>query len=221
MKRKWILTVLGLFLTAAVSAMGTLAYLTDTDAAVNTFTVGKVNISLDEADVDEEGNLILDEDGNPVERVKGNEYHLVPGQTYIKDPTVTVAADSESAYVRMMVTVNCLAELNEIFAPDGAELTEIFGEYAPETWIYAGKSTDEEENTITYEFRYLEKVEGSETDEELPALFKTITVPGTITMEELKTLQDLTITVTGHAIQAAGFADEDAAWAAFEEQITD
>lgn len=92
MKKKTLLLITSMILVAAISVMGTLAWLTDTDTAVNTFTIGQVDILLDEADVDENGKLLLDDEGNPLERVKENEYHLIPGQTYIKDPTVTVQA---------------------------------------------------------------------------------------------------------------------------------
>ena len=68
----------------------------------NTFTVGKVEIKLDEAKVTA--------DGIPVEgaaRVTANSYKLMPGTTYTKDPTVTVLkAGSEESYVRMKVTFN-------------------------------------------------------------------------------------------------------------------
>lgn len=219
MKKRYFLAILSVLMTVSVSVLGTLAYLTDRDSVVNTFTIGRVDIALDEADVDEAGKLILDDKGNPVERVKGNEYHLIPGQTYIKDPTITVKADSEESYIRMMVTVNCLKELDAIFAPDGAELTVIFGGYNPAIWIYEGETRDETNNTITYEFRYKTTATGSKEDVVLEPLFERFTIPGTITGEELETIKALTITVTGHAIQAAGLADEDAAWAAFANQM--
>ena len=227
MKKKSILTILCVMLIICTSVLGTMAYLTDRDSVVNTFTIGRVDITLDEADVDEDGKLIVDDKGNPVERVKGNEYHLIPGQTYIKDPTVTVKAGSEESYIRMMVTINCLKELDAIFAPAGADLTAIFGGYDPETWIYVGEVRNESDNTSTYEFRYKESVAGGTEDVKLDALFDTFTIPGIITGEELKTLQDMSITVTGHAIQTTGFADnaeigetaENVAWKAFDRQM--
>lgn len=219
MMKKSLLTILCMILVAAVSVFGTLAYLTDRDSVANTFTVGQVDIDLDEADVDKDGELILDEDGEPVDRVKGNEYHLLPGQTYIKDPTLTVRKDSEESYIRMMVTINCLSELDAVFAPDGADLAAVFGGYDPAVWIYGGEVRNETDNTITYEFRYRETVTGGTEDVVLEPLFTTFTVPGTITGEALETIQTLTITVTGHGIQAAGFEDEAAAWQAFDEQM--
>ena len=227
MKKKSILTILCVMLIICTSVLGTMAYLTDRDSVVNTFTIGRVDIALDEADVYEDGSLILDDDGNPVERVKGNEYHLIPGQTYIKDPTITVKADSEESYIRMMVTINCLKELDTIFNPEGADLTTIFGGYDAETWIYEGATRDADANTITYEFRYKVTVIGGTEDVVLEPLFKNFTVPGIVTGEELETLRTLTITVKGHAIQAAGFAAnaetgetaEDVAWNNFDQQI--
>ncbi len=220
MKKKFLLIIGSLILVTVFSVLGTFAYLTDTDSAVNTFTIGQVDIVLDEADVDENGKLILDDEGNPVERVKGNEYHLIPGQTYIKDPTITVKAKSEESYIRMIITINCLKELDAIFTPNGADLASIFGGYDSTLWIYVDETQDETENTITYEFRYKETVTGGDEDVALDALFDNFTLPGEITGEELKTIQGLTITVYGHAIQAAAFADEDSAWAAFDKQIS-
>ena len=220
MKKKFLLIIGSLILVTVFSVLGTFAYLTDTDSAVNTFTIGQVDIVLDEADVDENGKLILDDEGKPVELVKGNEYHLIPGQTYIKDPTITVKAKSEESYIRMIITINCLKELDAIFTPDGADLTSVFDGYNPDLWIYAGNERDEIANTITYEFRYKETVAGGAEDVMLDALFDSFTLPGEITGKELKTLQDLTITVYGHAIQAAGFEDEDDAWAAFDQQVS-
>ena len=143
MKKKTLLTVLCMFLVAVVSVMGTLAYLTDSDSNVNTFTIGRVDISLDEADVDEEGKLILDDAGNPVDRVRENEYHLIPGQTYIKDPTVTVQADSEPAYIRMILTVHNASAVQAIL--DRYELGDfsvMIGGWDKETWLYHGFTED-------------------------------------------------------------------------------
>lgn len=219
MKKKSLLAILCVGLVAVVSVFGTVAYLTDTDSAVNTFTMGKVDITLDEAKVDKNGQPILDKGGNPVDRVQGNEYHLVPGQTYIKDPTITVKAGSEESYVRMMVTINCAKELDEIFAPDGAELTTIFNGYDSEVWVYKEANQDTDANTITYEFRYCKTVLGGDEDIKLEALFESFTLPGNITGDELEKLEKIEMTVSGHAVQATGFTDEDAAWSAFDEQM--
>ncbi len=189
--------------------LGTVAYLQDTASVVNTFTVGNVHLKLDEAVVDEKGEPT----GGRTET--GNAYHLIPGVTYTKDPTVTVLKGSEESYVRMMLTLNCASELDAIFAPNGAVLTEIFKGYDATKWEYVDV-TRGNDNTITYEFRYFETVKPEkDTDLVLDALFDTVTVPNTMTGEQLATIADLEISVEAHAIQATGFANADEAWAAF------
>lgn len=189
--------------------LGTVAYLQDTASVVNTFTVGNVHLKLDEAVVDEKGEPT----GGRTET--GNAYHLIPGVTYTKDPTVTVLKGSEESYVRMMLTLNCASELDAIFAPNGAVLTEIFKGYDATKWEYVDV-TRGNDNTITYEFRYFETVKPEkDTDLVLDALFDTVSVPNTMTGEQLATIADLEISVEAHAIQATGFANADEAWAAF------
>lgn len=189
--------------------LGTVAYLQDTASVVNTFTVGNVHLKLDEAVVNEKGEPT----GGRTET--GNAYHLIPGETYTKDPTVTVLKGSEESYVRMMLTLNCASELDAIFAPNGAVLTEIFKGYDATKWEYVDV-TRGNDNTITYEFRYFETVKPEQNDDlVLDALFDTVTVPNTMTGEQLATIADLKITVEAHAIQAIGFANADDAWTAF------
>lgn len=205
-----ILTLCAVLLVAA-SMLGTMAYLTSTDEVENTFTVGQVKIKLDEAKANPDGSLVENAD-----RVKGNSYKLIPGHTYNKDPMVTVLSGSEPSYVKMTVTFSKADELDAIFAPDGADLTSIFKGYDNTSWTYKGNTKDTAANTRTYEFWYKEAVGAPTADVALDALFDSITVPGTITNEQLATIEDMTITVNAYAIQADGFANAKAAWAAFD-----
>lgn len=128
-KTKALLMSLCAVLLVAASVLGTMAYLTDSKDVKNTFTVGNVAITLDEAKVDDNGNAI-DKQGKQVtnladaERVPGNAYKLLPGHTYTKDPTVTVKTPSVESYVRMKVTFNKASALIAMctdpeFAEDG------------------------------------------------------------------------------------------------------
>lgn len=209
-RSKALLLTLCAVLLVAATIFGTMAYLTSTDTVTNTFTVGKVNIKLDEAKANPDGSLVANAD-----RVKANEYKLLPGHTYNKDPMVTVLSGSESSYVKMTVTFSKANELDAIFAPDGADLTSIFNGYDAANWIAKGNTKDETANTRTYEFWYKEAVAAPTADVALDALFDSITVPGEITGAQLATIEGMTITVNAYAIQADGFADADAAWAAF------
>lgn len=208
-KKAMLMTLCAIILVVA-TVFGTMAYLTSTDEVVNTFTVGNVAIKLDEAPVDGNGKATTGD------RVKANSYKLLPGHVYDKDPTVTLLKGSETSYVKMTVTFSKAKELDAIFAPGGANLTSIFGGYDATNWIDKGNTKDATANTRTYEFWYKETVSAGDADVALDALFDTITVPGTITKEQLATIEGMTITVNAYAIQADGFANADAAWKAFE-----
>ena len=90
MKKK-LMTVLALVLVIAMSVAGTVAFLTDTtDPISNTFTVGKVDITLTET-------FNTDTDGD--QENDAWQAQLIPGTTYTKDPVVTVTADSEDCWL--------------------------------------------------------------------------------------------------------------------------
>lgn len=198
-------------LLVAVSIMGTIAYLTSTANVVNTFTVGDVRITLDETDVDEYG--VKDSEN----RVVSNQYKLVPGHTYVKDPTVTVVKGSEEAYVRMIVTITNAAAVKEAFGDDFLPQNYVDG-WDSAVWTCVNATEDTANNALVYEFRYHEVVDARDVSEDvkLEALFTEFTLDGDVTRDELQKLQSgFAINVEGHAIQATGFADADAAWAAF------
>ena len=207
-----LLTLCAVVLVIA-TVFGTMAYLTSTDEVKNTFTVGSVAIKLDEAKANTDGSLV-----EGAERVKANSYKLLPGHTYNKDPMVTVLNGSEASYVKMTVTFSKANELDAIFAPNGADLINIFNGYDSANWIYKGNTKNATANTRTYEFWYKKAVGAPDGDIALDALFDSITVPGAITNEQLATIKGMTITVNAYAIQADGFANAEAAWAAFDKQ---
>lgn len=210
MKKKLLIMSVAMVLVCAFAVGMTLAYLTSTDRVVNTFTVGNVQIKLDEAKVNLDGTPVQDAD-----RVKANSYKLIPGHTYTKDPTVTVLSGSESSYIKMTVTFSNSTQLDAIFTPNGADLTSIFNGYESANWSYKGNTEDTVANTRTYEFWYKETVAAPTADVALDALFDSITVPDSITNAQLATIENMTITVNAYAIQADGFGTPEAAWAAY------
>ena len=104
--RKVIALVLCAVVLMAASVVGTLAYLTSTATVENTFTVGKVSITLRETDTDEDGSTVA------------NTYKLIPGSTYTKDPTITVDSASETCYLFVDVQ-NSIADYIDIAMADG------------------------------------------------------------------------------------------------------
>lgn len=234
-KSKALLLTLCAVLLVAASVLGTMAYLTSSDTVTNTFTVGKVEIKLDETDVT-----------NPTgPRVQANSYKLMPGTTYTKDPTVTVLNGSEASYVRMKVTFNNAKEIIALctdpeFAGDGptgvenafplirmvkfveanaAKWDGIIPDNMVETEDMLADAKyfayDETADTLTYIFYYRETVTAPTADVVLPVLFDSITVPEWVTGEQLKALNNFQITVIAEAIQAGSFDNAADAWSHF------
>ena len=120
----------------------------------------------------------------------------------------------------MLVTINCYDALTDIFGEPFLPQYFVSG-WDNTTWITTEViDVDTNADTATYEFRYKETVETTANEDVvLDALFESITVPGSMSADDMNSIKDLKITVVGHAIQAAGFADEDAAWTAFASEI--
>lgn len=245
-KTKALLMSLCAVLLVAASVLGTMAYLTDSKDVKNTFTVGNVTIKLDEAKVDEKGNLVKNQDDTLADRVTRNEYKLLPGHTYVKDPTVTVLAPSVESYVRMKVTFNKASQIIAMctdpeFAEDGptgvenayplirmvnfvkanaAKWDGIIPDNMVETDEMLAQTkyfvADTTNNTLTYYFYYNETVAAPTADVVLETLFDSITVPEWVTGDQLAKLKDFQINVVAEAIQADGFENAAAAWAKFE-----
>ena len=118
------------------SVAGTMAYLTSTDEVVNTFTVGNVAITLDEAKVNTAGYPI-DENNDKVElssapRVKENTYKLVPGHSYTKDQIVNVDDESEDCDLVVKVE-NGIADIEAASVQNGYQ--SIVNQIITNGWI--------------------------------------------------------------------------------------
>jgi len=85
-KRALVLALLSMALVAAVALSGTLAYFTDRDEAVNTFTMGRIKIALTEPGWTD-----------------GDGLDLLPGSVRDKDPTVTAVAGASYMRIRMEI----------------------------------------------------------------------------------------------------------------------
>ena len=244
-KTKALLMSLCAVLLVAASVLGTMAYLTDSKDVKNTFTVGNVAIKLDEAKVDEMGNLVKNQDGTLAERVPGNAYKLLPNHTYVKDPTVTVKTPSVDSYVRMKVTFNNAKEIIAMctdpeFVGEVTGVENAFPLMCMVNFVEANAAKwdgiipdnmvetedmladakyfayDAKADTLTYYFYYTETVAAPTENVVLPVLFNSIKVPEWATGDQLKALQGFEINVVAEAIQADGFENAAAAWAEFK-----
>lgn len=216
--KKPLLLLLAVALATSAGVYATVAFFTDVEEVDNTFTVGKVDIMLDETKIDPStGNAEVDGNGNPIRTDDGNVYHMVPSMIYDKDPTVTIKSGSETSYLRMILEINCQQELDAIFGT--FRPNSITSGYSPEKWILVG-TTQTGTNTIAYEYRYHTTVASDpKNDIQLEPLFKYFFVPSDLDGADLQSLQALHIRVQAHAIQAEGFADANAAWQAFSGQV--
>ena len=238
-KSKALLLTLCAVLLVAASVLGTMAYLTSSAEVKNTFTVGKVEIKLDEAKVTA--------DGIPVEgaaRVTENSYKLMPGTTYTKDPTVTVLKGSEDSYVRMKVTFNNAKAIIALctdpeFADEVTGVENAFPLIRMVNFVKANAAKwdgiipdnmvetedmlampkyfayDKTADTLTYIFYYRETVTATTADVVLPVLFDSIKVPEWVTGAQLAKLNNFKITVVAEAIQAGSFDNAADAWSHF------
>lgn len=204
--KKALLLALCAVLLVVSTVFITMAYLTSTtDVVKNTFTIGEVEITLDEAEVDEYGE-------NPNGRTdEGNEYKLVPGHTYIKDPTVTVNAGSEDCYVFAKVTITDFATLQAACGDNTLLPQDFIGGWDASVWECTEYTLDAETGDAVCLFTYTEVVEyNKDANTVLPALFETITLPETVT--DLEGLDKVQIDVVAYAVQADGFTSAEAAW---------
>lgn len=149
---KTLVALLSLVLLLGCSLGGTLAWLSDsTDPVINTFTVGDVNIKLDET--------------------TGTEYKIVPGVDIDKDPFVTVVDGSEACwlFVKIEESANWPAELTYSVVTG----TEGWAALEGETGVYY-REVDAETAKAGHEYPVLEgdKVTVSEnlTKDELQKL---------------------------------------------------
>lgn len=199
---KALLIAVSAVLLVAISVGLTVAYFTDKEEVTNVFTVGKVDIALDEEGAEE------NEDGT-----YGQTYDdIVPGEVYPKAPTVTVEAGSLESYVRMVVTVKFENAVDEELT--GEKLDNIFVNVADE-WVLNAKTVAADFTSVVYEYRYATTVAAPDAAVELEPLFTDVTFDGEAWGNELASLNNMTINVEGHAIQAFSFADADEAWSKF------
>ncbi len=187
---KVLLAVVSVVLIVAASVLGTVAFLTSQDEVINTFTVGKIDIDLDESKVDENGDPIEGEDP-----VKGNEYKLMPGHEYTKDPTIHVSQSSEESYLFVKVE-NGIAAIED-------PTNTIAAQMAANGWVALEGTTN-----VYY---YNTTVDGSTGDVKV---FESFKLADEIGDETLEAYANATIKIVAYAIQADGFADAAAAWTA-------
>ena len=213
MKKKLTLVVTCIVLVAAMVIGGTLAYFTDSKTATNTFTMGNVNIKLDETDIK-----------NPEgDRVTSNAYDVYPGEVVTKDPIVHNTGKN-GAYIRATVNVynwmNLVAayypDFKETFPNDGykAALNLLVGELG-EGWSVVDVVAGDTFTIGQFDAKFVLKYDGVlAAGDDTTAMFQTVTIPAGIDNANASSFQS--VKVVAQAIQADGFDTWEAAFAAYD-----
>lgn len=178
--KKALLLVLCAALLVGASVAGTVAYLTSQDSATNTFTVGKVEITLQEYEVDKQTGKKTE---TKVEAL--TDLELVPGRVIEKNPFITVASDSETCWLFVKienklgdaVTINGLTE-NGWTAVDG--------------------------HSGYYQYAY------SVAANTVVPVFNSVTCDTAKTYDQLNGITDKEIVITAYAVQSEGISQQEA-----------
>ncbi len=191
--KKALILVSALTMAMTATVGGTVAWLVaESDAVVNTFTYGDIDITLEETDTntnpgDESDQGDGDNDPNT------NTYEMVPGTKITKDPTITVEGDSEACWLFVE-----LAESDNFEDFMTYEMAAGWEKLEDGVWYRQTAYSAEDQP-----FGVLKNNEVSVKDE--------------ITKDDLNALDAdasyPTLTVTAYAVQLEGFATAADAWA--------
>ena len=122
----------------------------------------------------------------------------------------TTGVENAFPLIRMVNFVEANAAKWDGIIPDNMVETE--------DMLADNKYFTKEGDTLTYYFYFNGTVAAPDANVVLDTLFDSITVPEWVTGEQLAELDDFEINIEADAIQADGFDDADAAWAAFAAQ---
>ena len=212
-KKKIVSLCLAAVLVVMAIAGATVAYFTDTKTAKNTFTMGNVQIKLDETNVnDPEGD-----------RVSINEYNVYPGAVVTKDPIVHNTGKN-GAYIRATVNVSNWMNLvgayypdfKETFPNDGykAALNLLVGTLG-EGWSVVGVEAGDVFTIGQFDAKFILKYDGVlAAGADTTAMFQTVTIPAGIDNANADSFDE--VKVVAQAIQADGFDTWEAAFAAYD-----
>ena len=225
LKKKMIIAlcaVVGVIAIVVTTVFTTVAYLSASSSVSNVFTVGGVEITMDEAAVNPNGQYITNKDN----RRDMNSYHLVPGATYIKDPVIHVQPNSERSY--LFITVK-----NDIAPLAAAGATTIAAQLTTKGWaqftqvqagtvyVYVGAAKAKQlagdndvailpSDAVAGDVLFTEY---ASTITDYP-LFESFTIRSDVTTADIKPYGAAKITINAFAIQDVGLSTVALAWEA-------
>lgn len=197
--KRILVLALALVLLLGCGIGGTIAWLTANSGTVtNTFTVGDINITLQEYPFKVENGVTstseLDKNATPVQTI--NTYKVVPGGSQPKEPFVTVKANSENCYVYVCVENN-LTINNTIVVTYDINTTD---------WVQVATKTDATTGAVTTLYRYKDVVAMSNEDQK-KTVFTAVSYSDTILKDaadktNISQLIDKTIVLNAFAHQS-------------------
>ena len=120
-----------------------------------------------------------------------NAYHLIPGSSYTKNPTITVDAGSEDAWIAAKIT---FTNADAYALLSGGDL----------------KNTDVVEVVMSGNVAYV-YVKAAQKANAKVVLFDTLAIPPEWGNTEIAAFNNMAITVEAYGVQASGFANCQAA----------
>ena len=207
-KRKVLITAIAVCLIA-ILACGTLSYFTHTSNTVTnkfytystedfpdgppTSATQLFSIDVYETRLDDEGKIIQENGKN--KKFYENTYEKVlPGSQLHKDPTVENTGKYD-AWVRLNVTVTKADEWTA--AVTDFDLDKIFTNFNGTDWELSSAPT-KKDNALTYVYYSKSPLAAGETS----VLFNGMSIPTSLTAEDMIALAQFQITITGDAIQS-------------------
>ena len=210
--KKWIGTAAAAALAGVMMIGGTFAFLTDSADKTNTFTVGNVDIEVEEPEYDK------------AVKNKENE-NIVPLQKIAKDPTVLVKTEVPTL-VFMKVTVPkknvsiyTQGEDPEISAPAVQEIYNILGSNQNHNagWIELESVEDDTKSDYrTYVFGYETVMSSKVNNDKTAPLFNAVQLKNLVSTEDLG---DINIKIDAYAIQASYLTGDDSVLIAGESKL--
>lgn len=215
--KKIIAAVVSFALVSGIAIGSTMAYLTDNDSATNTFTIGHVEIDLDEPNFNEDVP-----------------HDIEPGVSITKDPTVENKGPNP-AYVRLKVDIptasigagNPPTTEKDLFIIGYGEGATFTAGINPATTDIGGVTVHWVDGNDGY--YYLKATDGGDfalpKDAVTPALFTKIQLnpelrEGQLANVENQNYAESNVDVTAQAVQTGSFNNAAEAWAAFDAQET-
>lgn len=190
-KKKVFALALSVCVVVLSIASSSIAYFTDTAKYTNTFTSGKVDIT-------------LTVNGDVIETAKAyNDADVYPGQEIDKLTSINNKADSKSAYIGAIITV----QAPENFLNDTSVKALFKGISDTDRTITVGKATAGGVDTFSIYVVYTNAVAAGNSVQ----VFSDIVIPSAWNTTEMSKFTDVSFDVIGYAVQVDGFADADTA----------